>query len=146
MGYGDIPSLKDDADLVVLGEIIGCANVGSIRTAVGPLYFTDFAFQIESVLHGAASQSTIVVVQSGGIVGGKTVEVIDDPLMRTRDRYVLFLREGTAGRYAILGPGARFVVDDELVSSLSAVYPERDILDLGIRDVPLEAFLEQIRQ
>ena len=150
MGYGDIPSLTGDADLVALGKITGCPSVVSEEVGAPPvtstLYTSYFSFEIESVLHGATSQSTIVVVQMGGIVGGKTVEVFDDPLMQPGDRYVLFLREATAGRYAILGLGARFVVQDERVSSLSSVYPDRGLSDTGIRDVALGAFLEQVRQ
>jgi hypothetical protein len=147
MSYEDIPSLKADADLVVLGEIIGCPSVESHQTAVGSVYFTDFSFQIESVLHGAASQPAIVIHQTGGIVGGKTVEIMDDPLMQTGDRYVLFLREARPDLYFVLGgPQGRFVVRDGLVSSLSAIYADRGIYDLDIRDVPLDAFAEQIRQ
>jgi len=147
MGYGDIPSLKADADLVARGEIVGCRSVNSQETAIGSIYFTDFSFQIESVLHGAASQSAIVIHQTGGIVGGRTVEVMEDPLMEVGDRYVLFLKQGTSELYYVLGgPQGRFVVHDERVSSLSAVYTDRGIFDLDIRNVPLEAFLEQIRQ
>ena len=147
MGYGDIPSLKADADLVARGEIVGCSSVDSHQTAVGAVYFTDFSFRIESVLHGAASQSAIVIHQTGGVVGGRTVEFMDDPLMQTGDQYVLFLREARPGLYYVLGgPQGRFVVLDERVSSLSDIYPDRGIFDLDIRNVPLEAFFEQIRQ
>ena len=48
--------------------------------------------------------------------------------------------------FVLGGPQGGFVVRDSVVSSLSAVYPERNIFDLGIRDVPLRAFVEQIRQ
>jgi hypothetical protein len=145
MGYGDVPSLRADADLVALGEIIGCPSAESHQTAVGAVYFTDFSFQIESVLYGAASQSAIVIHQTGGIVGGGTVEFMDDPLMQPGDQYVLFLREARPGLYYVLGgPQGRFVVHDERVSSLSDIYSERNIFDLRIKDMPLGAFVEQV--
>jgi hypothetical protein len=146
MSYGDIQSLKADADLVALGEVVGCTGVDSQQTAFGSIHSTDFAFEIESVLHGAAAQSVVVIRQTGGVVGGRTVEFMDDPLMQTGDRYVLFLKEGTSGLYHVLGgPQGRFVVRDERVSSLGNVYTDRVIFDPYIRDVSLEDFLEQIR-
>ena len=150
MGYGDIPSLTADADLVALGKITGCPSVGSEEVGAPPvtstLYTTYFSFEIESVPYGAASQPTVVIPQTGGIVGGKTAEIMDDPLMQTGDRYVLFLREARSGLYVVLGgPPGRFVVRDELVSSLSAIYPERNIFDQRIKDMPLGEFVEQVR-
>ncbi|MGE5596168.1 MAG: hypothetical protein ACM3S1_09055 [Hyphomicrobiales bacterium] len=62
----------------------------------------------------------------------------DDPLFEAGAQYLLFLDLRPGDLYVVLGgPQGRFVVTNGQVSSLSAVYPDRNIGDLKLSGVAL---------
>lgn len=149
-GYADLASLMADADVVVIGSVDRLLGTNTdARTAgsvTSTLIFSDYAFSVERVLKGAVSTPTITIHQTGGTSNGKTQEVIDDPIFVVDERYVLFLREFSAGNYFVIGgPSGRFIVRNDQVSSLSNIYPDRNISDLGLDKVRLEDFVSSLK-
>lgn len=126
--YGSLGDLAQAADLIVKGKVVGIA-----RSYVDKgIPFTDFDVEADAVLKGSAN-STIQVKQTGGIS--------DDPALVPGKTYFLFLNN----YHSVLG-GPRFEVRDGLVYSLSVLYPDRIISDLGVAGTPLVEFTQQIKK
>ena len=90
--------------------------------------------------------SSITIIQTGGKNSDKVFEFTDDPLFIVGQAYVLFLRRAPDGSFGVLGgPAGRFVVNDGVVSSLSSVYPNRNISDLSIDQADLTTFSDEVR-
>lgn len=153
MGYDDLDSLTRDAVLVVEGHVTRQTNT-STETAEagdvsGTLVFSDFEFEVDETLKGSESSSSITLHQTGGTVNDRSMEVRDDPLIEVGERYILFLLEdpNASGTFYVLGgPAGRLVVDQGVVQSLSMIYPERGIDDLGTTDIGVEEFSTDIRE
>lgn len=92
--------------------------------ASGPkIPITEYPFQIERVARGSAAGSQqITVLQTGGVFsaplfpGGpsvtRSVQIEDDRLMKSGERYVLFLQRTPDGTFAVVGgPQGRLLVD-----------------------------------
>jgi hypothetical protein len=101
--------------LIVDGSVVG--SLPPINTSAnkrGPAIETHFIVSVNRVVYGSIPNgaTTIDMAQEGGEVGSWNAEIPDDPLVRTGDRYVLFLtpddrrevpnREGVS-RYAVVG-------------------------------------------
>jgi hypothetical protein len=141
LGYDTIPDLAKASDLVVVG------TVGNHdQFAADKLLFTDFTVNVVSVVKGDVGPS-IVVMQTGGIDSqGRLHEIDDDPMFADGATYLLFLRKdpNSAKYYVAGGPDGRFLVEAGQIRSLSAVYPERNIVDTGIDKIALGAASRQV--
>ncbi len=117
--YHDLGSLKQAADLAVLGTVTGTPST----TIDQGLPFTDFNVRVERVLHDSAHRlvgTSVTVHQTGGLFNGKQVEVEDDPLLRPGERVVVFLHEYRPGSYFIIGgPSGRFRVQNGVVTPIN---------------------------
>jgi hypothetical protein len=81
-------------------------------TSIGFLV-TDMTVKVEHVMVGAAdlAGSTIVVTHMGGTEGKRRDVAENEPLSRTGEEYLLFLRQMDNGRYAIVGgPQGRYPI------------------------------------
>lgn len=114
--YQDIKSLKQAADVVVVGTITG---VGGVTSTKPGLVFTDFTFQVRNVLQdprGRVSGPTLSIHQTGGVIGNRRYEIQDDPLFQQGEQAILFLHEYSPGHYFVIGgPTGRFRVQGGLV-------------------------------
>jgi hypothetical protein len=114
------------------------------------LIFTDFTVDVTTSLKGdLVPGSSIVVEQTGGYdaTAKQTFEIEDDPLFEVGSQYLLFLQyDGANNRYHVVGgPQGRLVVAGAKVSSLSTIYPDRNIGDLDIKGVLLDDLKAQLR-
>jgi hypothetical protein len=129
--YPDFESLMGNFDLVVVGKVI--------KSQLDP---QDQVFTFHEVLMQEAikdsynevkSECTITVRQFGGIWTPNAdsppvqVEFRDSPLMKEGETSLLFLNHRDDGVYAGVSPQSRFIVKDDKVYWLGAVYENRDI-------------------
>jgi hypothetical protein len=133
--YHDFKSLKQNADLVVAGTIVGVSKL----TGDPPLVFTQFIFQITRTIwnpkHLAASNQ-VIVNQTGGIVGNDLYEIRDGPLFQQGEAMILFLRQYEPGLFSVIGgPSGRFELHNGMVTPINdegvrftAPMPEADFL------------------
>jgi hypothetical protein len=114
---------------------------------------TSFGVEVERVAHGTApAGQQITVVQPGGTIsvatfpGGpvltRTVQIEDDMLMRSGQRYVLFLKRGESGAFFVVGGAqGRLSVDTTLkVHPLNPGAPATQAHD----GQPLDSFLAEV--
>lgn len=139
----DLQSLKRDADLSVEGTI---TKVSGVTTDQGGIVFTDFVLAVTTTLldpgrRVKSANTTIIIHQTGGMVGSTLFQMEDDPLFQVGEQAILFLHEYSPGYYFVLsGPVGRFVVRNGLVSPIN---------DEGIAlDAPLSvaAFITKVQQ
>ena len=129
--YATIAEITKDADLIVV------ASVNSIvgTKEVGPeLITTQFELTVDDVIKGSSpSGSKIIIQQTGGTVGEKSIRVSDDPLLQNDIKYILFLREFEPQKYVIVGgPQGRFIVQNGKVYSMIVVVSPKDKAGLGV--------------
>ena len=151
VGYRTLASLASASVAIIDGTVTGLARKTVDRHTVGDLeaslLFSDYEFEVASILKGNVVQDKIMIHQTGGTTDGFTVEVRDDPLLEVGARYILFLRSDGELFVTLGGPAGRLVVENGLVKSLSEAYPERGITsDLQIKEVPVEDFLAEIER
>jgi hypothetical protein len=99
--YHDIKSLKQNAEIVAIGTISGVAQqIGS-----PPLVFTEFNFRISRVILDSQNlaTSTIILYQTGAIIGNDLYEIEDDPLFQQGEVVLLFLQQGDPKVYHVIG-------------------------------------------
>ncbi len=99
----------------------------------------------------------------GGTLDKVTLTIVQNPLLRVGEKYVLFLSSCSSSEsrpvceplptppnetYQILGgPQGKFLVSKGLVFSLSILHPETDGgLGVDVNGQPLEAFLSGVSQ
>lgn len=115
--YRTVPTLRAASDLVVAATIGRIVNVTPSSLRNPP--FTDYAVMISTVVwdpkHLLTGQ-TIMLHQTGAIVGNARYEMGDDPLFNPGEQVVLFLHQFAPGQYFVVGgPTGRFRVQAGLV-------------------------------
>ena len=150
MSYNNMDELCSDSyvDIIAFGEIDRIISVES--EMLWPerniyMYFTDFAFKIDRILKGKAVEE--VVVHQTGAEDGK-MEISDDPLFKTGERYILFLHEYETGRYSVAGgPDGRFKVVGDKIYSMNYFLTPADISlpeGLDVNGMLKDDFVESI--
>jgi len=118
--YNDLKSLKQAADLGVIGAI---TKASAVTTDQSKHVFTDFVFTVKTTLLDPGrrlSGASIIVHQTGGVVGSTLYQMEDDPLFEIGEQAVLFLHEYSPGHYFVVGgPSGRFVVQNGVVSPIN---------------------------
>lgn len=118
--YTDMKSLKHASDVAVAGAFT--AIVG--RTVQDDIPYTDFMFSPARILydpHHSLTGQSLLIHQTGGLIGGQQVAVDDDPLFQVNEQAVLFLREYSPGHYLVVGgPSGRFRLANGMVSPMAA--------------------------
>lgn len=118
--YHDVKSLKQDADIVVRGSITKVAGI--TQPQKGPV-MTDFTFTISHVVwdpHQQVKGTSIIIHQTGGVVGNIRYQISDDPLFQVGEQAVLFLHQYSPGHYYVIGgPSGRFTVQGGTVRSIN---------------------------
>jgi hypothetical protein len=143
-GHGSVSDLLEDPRLAIV--VVGTVErkIGETAEQAGSLVFTDFAVAVEQTYLGAASEG-VVVHQTGGATDDITFELTDDPLFAPGERYILFLAyDERSSLYFTLSPAARLLIRDGLAYSLTAIYPDRGISDLGLDGVPVHEILDAV--
>jgi hypothetical protein len=151
--YPDFESLIEDFDLVTVGKVV--------KSQLDPEN-QEFTFHKVLVLevvkdsHNEVKRGcTITVKQFGGIWTPKgdfhpvQVEFRDSLLMKEGETSLLFLKRRSDGMYAGISPQTRFIVEDDKVYWLGAVYENRDIhisKNLQIEGMELRETLSLLRQ
>jgi len=123
--YSTLPELKAHTDVVVRGKITKVTAQYTVKT----IPFTDFQLTLSQVIYdrghllsssNAEAPITLTLHQTGGVVGGVTYQVDDDPLFTIGEECVLFLKEYKPGFYGVIGgPTGRFTVVNGQVSSIA---------------------------
>lgn len=118
MGYASVDELQAAADLAVVARVSDVVAEGP-DLVVPEIPATVFRLAVERTLKGAPGP-TILVVQTGGLLHGTHFMMEGDPLMRSGDRYLLYLarvpsgpyveRYGTDVYFVLGGPDGRFAV------------------------------------
>ncbi len=116
--YRDTQSLKQAADIVVVGTFVGNGTTVTSDKEPG-IVLTDFPFAVDAVItdpQRRVQAGPITVRQTGGIVGTTRYAVEGDPLFQPAERAVLFLHEYSPGHYYVIGgPSGRFLVQAGVV-------------------------------
>ena len=144
-GYGSIKDLTADSDLIALIEIEDVASYGISQD----LPHTVFAAKVLEPVHNAQKDEEIRIYMTGGQMGGETVEIADDPLMKSGEQYLVFCRENSDGTYTILGgPQGRFVYDNGKLSSLDVAYGwgESSGIQAKLDHADANAIIKEIKQ
>ena len=143
--YDSFEELTSVADLIVVGSIDRViAETSEGRWWRSRPFSTDFSFNVDSILKGA--QVTRITIHQMGAAG--ELEVRDDPLFSSGERYILFLREYESGKWAVLGgPQGRFMVVGDQVYSMNNILPDRvDVGALEVNGLQKEVFIDSINE
>ena len=113
----------DGADLVVVGKIKASAFGRDNGFEVNPTEYTNFTVTVEEVLKGAFSGKELVIEMIGS---ADTVWFSEMPEFRVGEKHLLFLttfdwHARTAG-YRVMGPTARYKIDDGTLESTSDIF------------------------
>ena len=113
----------DGADLVVVGKIKASAFGRDNGFEVNPTEYTNFTVTVEEVLKGAFSGKELVIEMIGS---ADTVWFSEMPEFRVGEKHLLFLttfdwHASTAG-YRVMGPTARYKIDDGTLESTSDIF------------------------
>ena len=118
--YHDVKSLKQNADIVVRGSIAKVAGV--TQPQKGPV-MTDFTFTVSHIVwdpHQQVKGTSIIIHQTGGVVGNTRYQISDDPLFQVGEQAVLFLHQYSPGHYYVIGgPSGRFAVQGGTVRPIN---------------------------
>jgi hypothetical protein len=109
--YADIEEISEYSDLVAVVEVEDKIKDYDINK----IPFTEYSLKIiDSISDSSLGEENLNVIMTGVQNEKKHVEVIDDPLMKKNDQYLLFLRKNDDGTYKILGgPCGRLVYDSD---------------------------------
>jgi len=155
--YESIGRLVDDADLVLMGTVTGVVGTSEevgepMGDAIPLIVSTHYSISVNQIFRRSiASADEIIVTQTGGSAGDRIYETADDPLFAVGDTYLMFVREGGVdsiydNQFVVLGgPQGRMVVEDDKVWSLSEVYADRQIVDLGIAGTTIDEIERLVR-
>jgi hypothetical protein len=157
----NLRTLKGNSTTIVVGDVVSINT--SYGSATDRSVDTVFNFNVARYVKGSGPNN-IFVADSGGTLSGVTVALEGDPLVTVGQRYVLFLSSdwtcapsppsppcilpptplGTT--FHIVGsPEGKFQVANGLVSSFSALYPDKDRgLGVEVSRTPLDTFLNQV--
>lgn len=150
--YPDFESLMKNFDLVIVGKVI--------RSRLDPQNqeFTHHEVLVLKVIKDSSNEvksgHTITIRQYGGIWAPNDlppvrVEFRDSPLMKEGETSLLFLNHRSDGLYAGISPQTRFIVKDNKVYWLGAIYEDRNIdisENLQIEDKELTETISQLQQ
>jgi hypothetical protein len=128
--YQSLGEMTQDADAVVLAQVARTGPSRLLWTSNGnnPLPFTMIDLDVEEVVHGSAPD-VVLVEQTGGVVGDRTIYVDGDQAYSTGDRVLLFLKASDQPDvYYVSHPKGRFEVDS--AGTLMAVTPDPVSLQL----------------
>lgn len=142
-----------NSDLVIVGNVV--------KSQLNPNEqgYTLHKVIVQEVIKNAHNEvkvgNTISVSQFGGIStppkGGAPVKVEfrDSPLMEEGEISLLFLKRGSDGLYGGISPQTRFLVMNDKVYWLGAVYKNRDIIisqNLQIEGIEITETASMLRQ
>ena len=115
-------SFDNLSDLTAFSDVIAIVVVDKaieVTHEKGMLYSTRWALRVEKVLKGR--QSAELIVYQFGSPDQPGSDMSDDPLFLPRERYLLFLREGTPGTYGYFGPWGRYLLWNNRVYSMNHI-------------------------
>jgi hypothetical protein len=121
--YSTVADLKKHSDLAVQGKV---AKLISETTDAKGVPSRKYEFVVSTTILDpkhrlTGTAPTLTLNQTGGLVGGTTFQVADDPLFKIGDELVLFLKEGTPGLYHVVGgPNGRYSVTNGAVKPFSS--------------------------
>jgi hypothetical protein len=151
--YPDFESLMENHDLVLVGKVI--------KSQLDPLdqVFTFHEVLVQTIIRDSSNEvekgSTIAIYQFGGIWTPSSdlppvqVELIDCPLMKEGETSLLFLNQRSDGIYAGISPQTRFIVKDDKVHWLGAIYENKNIVaseNLQIEEKGLRETVSMLQQ
>jgi hypothetical protein len=135
--YPDFESLVGNFDLVVVGKVI--------KSQLDPQdqMYTFHEVLVQEAIKDSSNEvkkgCTITIWQFGGIwvpnadSAPVQVEFRDSPLMKEGETSLLFLNHRDDGMYAGVSPQSRFIVRDDKVYWLGALYKNRNI-DISVSE------------
>ena len=125
--YPDIESLTKSSDFIGLVEIVNGVEVGAIASGFGDDVILERSTISSStfsakVIRGILAQEDMIRLYMTGNRGTEgVVEISDDPLMNTGEKWFIFAKLNSSGTYTILsGPNGRFSYNeiDNTISSM----------------------------
>jgi|WetSurMetagenome_2_1015567.scaffolds.fasta_scaffold184733_2 hypothetical protein len=149
--YNSINELYSDTEvgLVAIGTISNVIGVFPLTTAEKEnqpiLSFTDFAFKIEASLKGSTNKE-IIIRQTGSYSSG---QLVDDPIFKLDEQYILFLHEFEPGKYFVKGgPQGRYKIINDKIYSMNYLLSEKVYQapqGLDIEGINKHVFIETFR-
>ncbi|MBN1682042.1 hypothetical protein JW865_00630 [Candidatus Bathyarchaeota archaeon] len=122
--YLSVSDLYSNSDLVARCKVLSMEThkIKLADQSGGTVPLTYVTVEVVNMINGSSKISTIIVNQYGGEVDGKLESVLGDPLMKTGDDFVLFLKESKSGNYwPVGGPQGRFPIVGGKVYSLADI-------------------------
>lgn len=119
--FPDLESVVNESDLIALVEI---DSIHEEYMSDDDIPYTSYKANIIDNISGEASDEDIIISMNGINNKVQHIEVYDDPLMASGEKYLLFLNQNSDGTYKIInGPTGRLIYNDKLdtVTSLSAL-------------------------
>lgn len=113
--YSTVAEMTQHAPVVAVGTVLGVAGSGQVNVvlpsgAPNPdTPYTEFTVSVKAALKGNPG-TTIIVRQTGGRdSAGRTIELAGDPMLKTGETMLMFLREFSPGHFVIMGgPTGRY--------------------------------------
>lgn len=117
--YGDVQELAENSDIVarVIVKSNGVANDSGLQVPE-----TNYDVEVVENILGGKEGDVITLQMTGGIKQDCIYEVIDDPLMKKGEEYIIFARKTKSGEYITLsGSQGRMEYKDNRINSLNIV-------------------------
>lgn len=146
-GYANLEELTQDSDLIAIISVKGIAEERLNKD----LPSTIFTARVEKAISQSKTEKEILIYMTGGPKDGKQVQIIDDPLMKAGETYLVFCQKNADGTYTVLGgPQGRFVYKDGTITSLHLANEQvgraSEVNEIVLDKADADIVLEQIKE
>jgi hypothetical protein len=141
IGFTSMEEIITNADVIAVADVESCIKVHSHPKA-REIRLTDFQVRVAEIVKGdlpASGTATVQLITSGSDA--------DYHVMKAGERYVFFLASNqvTSGYSPVGGPQGRFLVSDNQVYSMDAIYSDLGFINVSVDGQPLDDFLAEIK-
>jgi hypothetical protein len=108
-----VEELAARAEMVARGRVVGLETLRDARRQI----FTRIEVAVDEVWKGPASDGTLQIVASGGVLGDERVEIPGQAAYRVGDEIVAYLARNGRGEWVTIGLGqGRFLVSTDALT------------------------------
>jgi len=145
--YADIEEISQDSDIIALIKVKGPNDTYEINN----IPFTQFDVEIIMPIYGASLGEKLNIVMTGGYSEENvTVVILDDPLLKKNEEFLIFARQNEDGTVTILsGPQGRLIHTNGKLNSLtpanSAAHSANEYSNIKVYNADLEDIISEIK-
>ncbi|MGD9676976.1 MAG: hypothetical protein AB7V16_01255 [Vulcanibacillus sp.] len=114
--YKDIQEISEKSDVIAIVSVIG-TNRKYMEQGIP---FTEYNVEVVTPIYGSEKGEILTILMTGMENDDKIIEIIDDPLMKAGEEFLIFCWQNDNGTYTILGgPQGRLEYQNGRLNSLN---------------------------